>query len=203
MPWSIGRLHATCHFLCVFVSSVFSLPFPSLCVCVCGHGLVLVHWGEVGCFLPSGLHTHGVNHTPAPGDLFGLFYKEAAGSQSLLDCCMKTVKLSSNVCRVWYEECFWPASPCAKVYLETAARRAVSRLKWRFQERPALHSCINLSELCFNLHCKQMHRCLESCIWFLLRLRFPWWFIQINDIFLWPKHVLGQNVSIALMRCPC
>lgn len=80
--WSVGHLHETWHFLCVFVSSVFSLPFHSLCVCVwawTGFGAL-----EVGCFLPSGLHTHGVNHTPAPGDLFGLFYKEAAGSQSLL-----------------------------------------------------------------------------------------------------------------------
>lgn len=55
---------------------------------------------EVGCFLPSGLHTHGVNHTPAPGDLFGLLYKEAAVSL----CCMKTVKLSTSVCCVWH---FW------------------------------------------------------------------------------------------------
>lgn len=80
--WSVGRLHEAWHFLCVFVSSVFSLPFHSLCVCVwawTGFGAL-----EVGCFLPFGLHTHGVNHTPAPGDLFGLFYKEAAGSQSLL-----------------------------------------------------------------------------------------------------------------------
>lgn len=58
-------------------------------VCISANG-VLVKTRVCVChdmagYLPSGSHTPGVNHTPAPDDLVWLLHKDATETQSSLD----------------------------------------------------------------------------------------------------------------------
>lgn len=108
-------------FVRVHWCSLRDLPFP---VCFC----VLCLLSPISQFFP---------HTCSwwPHDLL---YKEAAGSQSSLHRCMKTV--SESWCQLllcfgtYCEEYFWPACPCAQVSLEITSQWC-SRLEWGFWER--------------------------------------------------------------------